>query len=79
VPQEGLPEPSAYDHPAGGFISEAAFDEHMTGLRERHRGFRTSVMVIMAVREVMEDDTINNDASCSLVRGVLHEGGWSSG
>lgn len=78
MPQEGLPDPAAgYAHPAAGFISEADHAAHLVELRTDFREFTTDDLVLGAIRRVIEDDTLNNDARCSLINSILRESGWN--
>lgn len=77
MPQEGLPDPAAtLNHPAAGFISEAAHALALTALRREFREFSTDDLALQAIRQVVNDRELNNDATCSLVRSVLVEAGW---
>lgn len=76
MPQEGLPAADGYAHPAAGFISEAAHATALTGLRRTYREFSTDDLALEAIRDVVSDPELNNDATCSLVRSVLIEAGW---
>jgi len=77
MPQEGLPDPAAgYVHPAAGFLSEADHAAHLVELRTDWREFTTEDLALGAIRAVLDDESINNDARVSLVRAVLTESGW---